>query len=322
MNRVKGFLVRTAVMFLAALAITAIWIGFRFYVPDLSRAVLEKKYSKPPTQYVEAAGVRLRVADAGPRNAPVLIMLHGFGSSLETWHYWELPLAKRYRIVRYDLPGFGLTGADPSGLYNDERDVAVLTALMDRLGVRRATIIGSSTGGEIAWKFAAERPDRVERLVLVSPDGFADKSVYGKKPQLPSMIGVLRFMSPDIMLRQAMNNAYAHSSRMRDTVYARTRDLMLAPGVRGAMIARLQQSILVDPAPILARIKAPTLVMWGDKDSIEPLANAPRFAEGIPHARLVLLPGLGHIPFREDPERSLAALRTFLDATETPTPGS
>jgi len=87
---------------------------------------------------------------------------------------------------------------------------------------------------------------------------------------------------------------------------------MLAPGVRGAMIDRMRQNVLVDPVPILARIRAPTMVMWGQKDSLEPFANAQKFADAIPNAKLVVFPDLGHIPFREDPVRTLIPVRAFL----------
>jgi len=320
LGRVLRLLATAAALMAAAVVGTAIWFGLRFYVPDTPRAVLEKRYARPATRYVAAVGLRLRVSDAGPRDGPVVIMLHGYGSSLETWHYWEQPLAKRYRVIRYDLPGFGLTGPDPSRIYNDERDITVLAALMDRLGVRRATIIGSSSGGEVAWKFAAERPDRVDRLVLVSPDGFADPNVYGKKPQLPDLIELFRFMSPELVLKPAMSNAYNDPHKLKDSTYARAKDLILAPGVRQAMIDRLRQNVLVDPLPILARIRAPTLVMWGDKDTLEPPANAPLFEKAIPGAKLVMLPGIGHIPFREDPKGSLIPLQAFLDSDEEPSP--
>ena len=197
----------------------------------------------------------------------------------------------------------------------DARSIAVLLALMDRLGVARASLVGNSMGGRIAWTFAAEHPERMDKLVLVSPDGFADKSAYGRKPVFPAIFDLFQFVSPDLVLRQAMSSAYYDHQRLTDKAYARTRDLMLAPGVRGAMIDRLRQNVLVDPAPILARIRAPTLVMWGRQDSLEPFENAQKFTDGIPGAKLVVFPKLGHIPFREDPDASLKPLVAFLNAT-------
>ena len=88
------------------------------YAPDKSRAELEKDY---PGQYLTVDGVRLRLRDTGPRAAPVVIMLHGFLASLDTWEPWARTLSSHYRVIRFDLPGFGLTGADPTGDYSDAR---------------------------------------------------------------------------------------------------------------------------------------------------------------------------------------------------------
>ena len=102
-----------------------------------------------------------------------MIFLHGFGSSLQTWEDWARYLDADHRVIRYDLPGFGLTGADPSGDYTDRRSIEVLIALMDRLGVSRASIVGNSMGGRIAWTLAALNPELIDKLVPISSPPFA-----------------------------------------------------------------------------------------------------------------------------------------------------
>src|SRR3954462_15274603 len=155
------------------LAAAVVGAGFWHYTPDQPRAALEAKYLAAPGDYLDVAGLRLHLRDSGPKEAPAVIMLHGFGASLHTWEPWAQALSGNHRVIRFDLPGFGLTGADPSGDYSDGRTVQVLAALMDRLGLQRASLVGNSIGGKIAWNFAALHPDRVDRLVLISPDGFA-----------------------------------------------------------------------------------------------------------------------------------------------------
>ena len=89
------------------------------------------------------------------------------------------------------MPGAGLSGADPKGDYSDARGLQVLAALMDHLGVVKASLIGNSMGGKIAWQFAAAFPDRVDRLVLISPDGFASPGeAYGKTQDVPFMVAL------------------------------------------------------------------------------------------------------------------------------------
>ena len=200
------------------------------------------------------AGLRLHVRDSGAREAPAVILLHGFGSSLHTWEPLARALSGEYRVIRFDLPGFGLTGVDPSGDYTDARSVLVLGALMDRLGLARASLIGNSIGGKIAWNFAALHPERVDRLVLISPDGFASPGFeYGKKPHVPAMVRLMRYALPAFMVRQSLAPAYGDPAVLTDELVTRYHDLMLAPGVRGAMIARMEQVMLEDPVPMLRR---------------------------------------------------------------------
>jgi pimeloyl-ACP methyl ester carboxylesterase len=310
---------RTAIITIAALlcvvlAGTCIWL----YAPDMPRAALEAEYARPPSAFVTAAGIRLHVRDTGPRDAPAVLMLHGFGSSLDTWDAWADPLSADHRVIRLDLPGFGLTGADPTGEYTDARTVAVLLALLDRLGVQRATLIGHSMGGRFAWEFAALHPDRVSKLVLVSPDGFASPGIeYDKKQDVPLIMRVLPYTMPMFMLRANLEAAFADPSKMTEASLLRTRDMMLAPGVRRAVLARMEQTVLHDPRPMLARITAPTLLLWGDKDAMIPISNAQDYLAAIPNARLVTLPGVGHLLQEEAPVESLSKLRGFLEAAKS-----
>ena len=92
----------------------------------------------------------------------------------------------------------------------------------------------------------------------------------------------------------------------------RYRDLMLAPGVRDAMIARMEQVMLEDPEPLLRGIQAPTLLLWGEKDAMIPISNAADYLRTLPDATLATLPGLGHVPQEESPAVALAPVQAFL----------
>ena len=298
----------TAVIF-AGLIGTALYL----YAPDKPRAALEAMY---PGAYRTVGGVRLRLRDSGPRDAPAVILIHGFGSSLETWEPWAQALSARFRVIRFDLPGFGLSGADPTGDYTDAREMKLLAGLMDQLGIARASLIGNSLGGRIAWSFAALYPDRVARLVLISPDGFASPGFeYDQPPEVPLIMKALPYIAPRAMLKQNLAAAYANPAALSERTLTRYRDMMLAPGVRPAILARMEQVILRDPAPTLARIKAPTLLLWGEKDAMIPISNAADYVRALPGAKLVRLPNLGHVPFEEDPARSLPPVEKFLSDT-------
>ncbi len=283
------------------------------YTPDASRSALEARYLEDPAHLRTIAGMTVHVRDNGPRDAPALILLHGMGASLDTWEPWARALADSFRVIRFDLPGHGLTPADPTGDYRDTRSHAILAALMDTLGVSRATLIGNSMGGRIAWSFAAERPERVDKLVLISPDGFASPGfAYDTPAEVPASMGLMRYVLPRWMLRMTLAPAYANPEVMTDSLASRYHDFLIAPGAREAMLARMQQTVLRDPVPRLKRIQAETLLLWGELDAMIPIRNAQDYLDVLPNARLVRLPGLGHLPFEEAPEPALTPLRTFL----------
>jgi len=287
-------------------------IAWWLWTPDKSRAALEAQYAKGPAEFRTVSGIRLHVRVSGPEDAPVVILLHGFGASLQTWDDWAA-LLPEYRIVRFDLPGFALTGPDPTADYSDERSEEVIESLMGELGVERATLIGHSLGGRIAWRFAADHPDRVDRLVLIAPDGFASPGfAYGKAADVPFVVRAMRYALPRSLLRSTLAASYANPNFLTDELVSRYYDLMLAPGVRAAMIERLEQTVLVDPVPLLSRIRAPTLLVWGEKDAMIPIANSADYRRVLPESTLAAFPGVGHLPQEEAPAQSIQPVRQFL----------
>ncbi len=287
--------------------------GWWLWTPDANRAALEARYAAPPSSFVTLEGVRLHVRDTGPRNGPPVLLLHGFGSSLHTWDQWAVLLEADRRVIRLDLPGFGLTGADPTGDYSDLRAVALLEGLLDRLGVAQADVVGSSMGGRIAWRFAAERPARVRRLVLMAPDGFASAGfTYDRPAGVPLLMRALPYTLPMPLLRGGVAPAYADPASLTDSALERYRDMMIAPGVRPAILDRMATHVLVPPEPFLRRVTAPTLLLWGASDRMVPAAHAADYARQLPDSRTVVLPGLGHVPMEEDPARALAPVTAFL----------
>lgn len=299
---------------MASLALALLALLAWAWTPDLPRAELEARYLRSPADLVEIAGTRLHLRDEGPREAPALLFLHGFGSSLQTWDDWADDLARDHRVLRLDLPGSGLSPPDPSGDYTDARTVAILLALLDARGIARVTPIGNSIGGRIAWTFASRHPERTEKLVLISPDGFASPGFdYDKPPEVGLAVQLMRWLLPRALLRASLAPAYADPQAMTEARVTRYHELMRGPGTREAMIARMAQTVRSDPVPQLQRIQAPTLLLWGEQDALIPFANAADYLRALPHARLVALPGIGHLPQEEAPARALVPLRSFLD---------
>jgi pimeloyl-ACP methyl ester carboxylesterase len=300
----------------AFVLIAALLGGGWLWTPDKDRAALEALYAGAPSRFVNVLGLRVHVRDTGPRDAQALVMLHGFGSSLHTWEPWAKALEGRYRVIRMDLPGAGLTGADPSGDYSDERGTRIVAGLMDQLGVARAVLVGHSMGGRLAWRLAADEPARVDKLVLLAPDGFASPGFeYGKAPEVTLPVRAMQYILPKPLVRMSLEPAYADPARMAPDTVDRYHDMMLAPQVRPALIARMQQMVLQPPTPWLQRITAPTLLLWGEKDAMIPVSHAQDYLRDIQGSLLVTLPGVGHLPQEEAPAASLPAVRAFLDGT-------
>ncbi len=305
-----------AVITVIVVSTCVLLLAWYLWTPDKDRSTLERQYIRSPTDLIEVAGVRLHVRDNGPKDAPAVIFLHGFGASLHTWEPWASELQSSLRVVRFDLPGSGLSSTDPSGDYSDTRSLQIITTLMDKLEIAEASFVGNSIGGRIAWTFAAAHPERVHKLVLVSPDGFASPGFnYGKKPEVPATVKLMRYTLPKPLLRMSLKPAYADPSLLTDQLVSQYHDLMLAPGSRNAMISRMEQTVLTDPVPLLKRITAPTLLLWGEKDAMIPLANSAEYLKSIASSRLIALSGLGHLPQEEAPMQSVRPVRAFLTGT-------
>ena len=159
-------------VFLALVVAGAVFIAMN-WVPDRSVAELRPRWGAPPSIFLDIDGMPVHVRDEGPRDdeSPI-VLLHGFGSSLHAWDGWAEALRDKRRVVRLDLPGFGLTGPSPDNVYGLERDMRVTLAVLDRLGIARAVIGGNSLGGAVSWRMALAHPARVEKMILVDAGGY------------------------------------------------------------------------------------------------------------------------------------------------------
>jgi pimeloyl-ACP methyl ester carboxylesterase len=306
----KKVLKRTTLLLMALIVIA----GIVLWTPDKSRADLEKVYGSAKNSYVTVLGVKLHYQDTGPSKNPIpILFLHGFGSSLQTWDAWTKDLSSEYRVISVDLPGFGLTGEDPSGIYTDQRSVEVLEAFLKKLQIPKVVMVGNSMGGKFAWQFAAQFPEQVSKLVLISPDGYASPGKgYGKKTEISTIANLYRYFFSKPFLAMNLEPAYADPKTLNDGLVNRYYDMMLAPRVRGAILARMQQTVLQDPVPSLSQIQVPTLIMWGDKDAFIPISNSEDYLRVMPNAKRVALPNIGHLPQEEQASVGLQALKEFL----------
>ena len=285
------------------------------WTPDLDRNFLEKKYATPNSHFVVVQGLRIHYQDTGPKDAPVLLLLHGFGSSLQTWDVWAHTLESKFRVIRLDLPGFGLTGPSPDQKYADLDDVQAIARFVDHLGLTELSLLGHSMGGKIAWNFAAAYPERVKRLVLMAPDGYSNPEEFGFKPYaMPSFMSVIKYCLPKFMVKKSIEPAFFDAQELQEDLLNRYFDMLRAPGVRQAIIDRANQTINTDPAERLKRITAPTLLLWGQADQMIPSDNAKRYELVLPQYKTVVLPKQGHLMQEERPQEALLEVTQFLES--------
>ncbi len=309
---------RWIVVIAVLLASTAVGIGVS-YAPDRSVASLRAEYAPPPSQFIGVDGMQVHLRDEGVRDDPLpILLLHGTSASLHTWDGWVAALAPTRRVIRIDLPGFGLTGPNPGADYSAQSYVLHVNRVLDRLGVTRAVWVGNSFGGEVAWLAAVLAPDRVGALILIDAAGypFVPESIpLGFRLALdPNMAPIVRNLLPRFIVANSVRETYGDPDKVTDATIDLYYALALREGNRQALIDRFAQGVAAHGAlsERISEIRAPTLILWGSKDRLIPPENAERFHADIAGSELTIFPGLGHIPHEEDPAATVARAMAFL----------
>jgi pimeloyl-ACP methyl ester carboxylesterase len=301
-------------------------LAFFFYFsdPDIPRATLELKYGAPPSQFVQLAdGTRAHVRDRGPRNAPVLVLIHGNMVSLFTWEQWANRVDDTFRVVTMDLPGHGLTGAVPSGDYTQRGMVEFVRTVADRLGLGKLAIGGHSMGGGIAARFAETYPERVTQLISVDAVGMPSKppdkpSLVFRVLRAPVLNQVLLHITPRPVVVQTLNSLAVRKSFLTDAMVDQFWEFLRMAGTRQATFARngLPRNTYIKDH--IGDIKAPTLILWGAEDPDIPVADAHLYAKAISGSKLQIYADTGHFTHEEVPDQSAADARAFLLAWNKP----
>lgn len=285
--------------------------------PDRPVQTLVARWAPPPSDFADLDGQVVHYRDQGPRADPLpVVLLHGTSSSLHTWEGWVAALAPQRRVITMDLPGFGLTGPSASGDYGGDAYARFVLALLDRLHVQRFVIGGNSLGGEVAWRTAFLARDRVAQLVLVDAAGLpfepASVPLGWRLARVPVLNRLMEEVLPRAVVEQGLASAYGHPERVTPELVDRYFELALREGNRHALVQRLQQMQRGADAARVATLTLPTLILWGGRDRLVPLAAARAFHAQIAGSRLVVFDDLGHVPHEEDPARTVVPVREFL----------
>jgi len=245
-------------------------------------------------------------------SGPAIVMIHGFGAAIDWWDDIAPALAADHRVIRIDLIGHGGTEAPRSG-YSIERQAQLVASVLDSLGVKRVTVIGHSMGGEVAAALAVMNPNRIERLVLIdSPPAVGTKFSPLAQAYFTRGIGeLLHHFSSDGVVRHGLQQGFAPGFPVPDKFVADFRQLTYD----AAREAHDDSEAYRAAQPTNERLAAlkpvpPLLVVFGTEDAIVPPEHAKLFNK-VPGAKIVMIPGAGHSPMVETPEKVLEAIRNF-----------
>lgn len=287
-----------------------------FYQPDIPVDQLKEKYANQASQFIPLGGMTVHFRDEGPAHDTIpLVLLHGTSSSLHTWNACTKEWSKDHRVIRLDLPGFGLTGPNPEQDYSIENYVAFLNSFLQERKVQQCYLAGNSVGGLIAFQYAATYPDNVKKVILIDPAGYPTVNAKGslafKLGKIPVLKNLLTILTPTSVVRQSLEDAYGNKQRVTDALVNQYHAMACREGNRKALLIRLQKDQAGDTTQV-SKLTMPTLVIWGSLDQLIPVANAYKFQRDLPADTLVIIPGVGHVPMEESPEIIIPMINQFI----------
>jgi pimeloyl-ACP methyl ester carboxylesterase len=295
-------------LLLALLAVLVVLLVVNTIVTDRETKAAEADTGR----VVDLPGGDLQVRETGPRDAPAVVLLHGFACSIGWWDDLTPALAREHRVIAFDLLGHGGSEKPKDG-YGMEEQAGRVAAALDRLGVRRATVVGHSMGGAVATALRDRRPRLVSSLVFLDSASRKDDSSLPFTAQLgfvPVLGEAIRRVVPDELIRNGLESAFADGYDVPDRFVEDFRDMTYTSydDSRAASDDYREEEPLADR---LASERAPLLVIWGSRDDIADPDSAQAYSK-VPGARIIVLDGVGHSPHVEKPAETARLIRDFL----------
>ena len=294
-----------------------LFIGiYNGYYADISLEDLKKEYANEHSKFIDVDGLQVHYRDEG-LGFPV-VLVHGTAASLHTWDAWTKKLKENYRVIRMDLPAFGLTGPNAQRDYSIKAYTNFLNSFLKEIKIDSFHLAGNSLGGNIAWNYAAEHPKKVAKLILVDASGLpTNKSqpLVFKMAKTPAVNSMFLFITPKMFIRKNIEEVYADDSKITDALITRYHKMALREGNRQAFIDRANLDFKLgskDNLEKLKKIHTKTLLIWGKLDKWIPLDNGYRMHKILPNSTLTILENSGHVPMEENPLESLAIVTDFL----------
>jgi len=307
---------------LLSIVLVALVIIVLFGYRDIPFNELKSKYAPAPSSFISIGGMDVHFRDEGNKADSIpVVLIHGTGSSLHTFDVWANNLKGDYRVIRMDLPAYGLTGPFPDRNYSIDSYVSFIKDFLTSLGIKKCSLAGNSLGGNIAWNFTLQYPEMVDKLILIDAAGYPASSksipIAFKIARIPFLNNLFTYISPYFIVKASVENVYADKTKVTDSIVDRYFELSLRKGNRQAFVDRFAFQNDTNAHLKIKNIKQPTLVLWGEEDLLIPIEKAYLFHENLANDTLVIIKNSGHIPMEESPIESLKPLKSFLKNYES-----
>jgi len=266
---------------------------------------VKQELSSPYSHFINWNETEIHYTDEG-EGVPVL-MIHGFGAAYTHFNKMAELMKNDYRIIRVDLPGFGLSDLPKlnEGENYTQKYREYLSFLLDTLQLDSLYVIGNSMGGLVTWMAAVEHPEKVKKIVLLNAAGYDLETVLKAREKFRSkfMRNIAAKGMPLSMSRKGMKASFFNAEKVEED-YVRTMNKFI--NIKGN-IPNMLNVILDDHFPdtaLIQRVQCPTLIIWGREDRTIPVAHTEKFKRDISNSKVVIFENCGHCPMLEEPEKT------------------
>ena len=279
---------------------------------DKTFEALTPTYADGHSSFYKWKGINVHFKDEG--SGIPIIFLHGTSSSLHTWDKLTSYLKNHVRIIRMDLPGFGLTGPHPEKDYSLNAYIQFLEPFTKYIGVSQFIIAGNSWGGLLAWYYASQHQQKVAGLILIDAAGYRMSKIPKRFLACRYILGrwILRHTMSRWLIKNGLKEVYSISGLIDNSMVTRYMDLTLRAVNRQAFLDFIRKRERPD-LKLLQRIQSPALILWGRLDDMYSVEQAFVFQENLSSAIVAIVENAGHVPMEEAPDVCAGHIREFID---------
>lgn len=285
----------------------------------VSARTLEQRYRRPNSRFLDIEGTRVHLLEEGPAKGPVIIALSAHWGSFATWDDWAVELTDKYKVIRVDLPGHGLTGRIPSNDYSIASYLRLLKVIIESLELEKFALVGTSFSGIIAYQYAALCGDRLTALILTNSSGFPRDTKAGPQPNQapPHLLYRLmqKYYRPYGFFKWKLNELVVNKRRLTAEKIRTYTDMNNRTGRIAEERARLSRYTAIDPKPSLEKVSVPTLIQWSTQSLYLDVTQADKFCDYLTntHPQKIIYANTGHLIIEDAPQQLARDTKRFLD---------